>query len=168
MVVAYRLFYDVFVPGNTTELANARAIFVRQLLTRSEVEERELTEGWSPRFVRGLVGQGDDQGLVGRSAFPMEMQRRMDDGGTTTVQLMRDLAAGEQRKIGSTGLVLALAEEAQERARQETDRQRQILADARAAERVVEQLRENRAATAAREEARRQQNLMDEAARKPS
>ncbi|MFM7777895.1 MAG: hypothetical protein ACKPB8_03895 [Alphaproteobacteria bacterium] len=62
----------------------------------------------------------------------------------------------------------AAAEEAQERAQQETDRQRQILADARAAERVVEQLRENRAAEAAREEARRQQNLMDEAARKPS
>ena len=62
----------------------------------------------------------------------------------------------------------AAAEEAQARAQQETDRQRQILADARAAERVVEQLRENRAAEAAREEARRQQNLMDEAARKPS
>jgi hypothetical protein len=34
----------------------------------------------------------------------------------STVQLMRDLAAGEHRKIGSTGLVLALAEEAQEQA----------------------------------------------------
>jgi len=33
---------------------------------------------------------------------------------------------------------------------------------------VVEKLRENRAAEAAREEARRQQILMDEAARKPS
>jgi flagellar biosynthesis chaperone FliJ len=42
-----------------------------------------------------------------------------------------------------------------------------MLAEARAAERVVEKLRENRAAEAAREEARRQQNLMDEAARKP-
>jgi flagellar export protein FliJ len=62
----------------------------------------------------------------------------------------------------------AAAEEAQERARQETDRQRQILADARAAERVVEKLRENRAAEAARDEARREQILMDEAARKPS
>ena len=61
----------------------------------------------------------------------------------------------------------AMAEEAQERARQETDHQRQILADARAAERVVEKLRENRAAAAAREEARREQNVMDEAARKP-
>jgi len=61
----------------------------------------------------------------------------------------------------------AAAEEEQARARQETDRQRQILADARAQERVVEKLRENRAAEAAREEARREQNLMDEAARKP-
>ena len=60
----------------------------------------------------------------------------------------------------------AAAREAEERARQATDRQRQILADARAAERVVEKLRENRAAEAAREEARREQNLMDEAARK--
>ena len=62
----------------------------------------------------------------------------------------------------------AAAHQAQERARQATDRQRQMLADARAAERVVEKLRENRAAEAAREEARREQNLMDEAARKPS
>lgn len=61
----------------------------------------------------------------------------------------------------------AAAKEEQARARQETDRQRQMLADARAAERVVEKLRENRAAEAAREEARREQNLMDEAARKP-
>jgi flagellar export protein FliJ len=61
----------------------------------------------------------------------------------------------------------AAAQEEQARARQETDRQRQILADARAQERVVEKLRENRAAEAAREEARREQNLMDEAARKP-
>ncbi len=59
------------------------------------------------------------------------------------------------------------AQQAQEEARQQTDRQRQILADARAAERVVEKLRENRAAEAAREEARREQNLMDEAGRKP-
>ncbi|MGI9129274.1 MAG: flagellar FliJ family protein [Roseomonas sp.] len=58
------------------------------------------------------------------------------------------------------------AQQAEEQARQATDRQRQILADARAAERVVEKLRENRAAEAAREEARREQNLMDEAARK--
>lgn len=34
----------------------------------------------------------------------------------STVQLMRDLEAGEHRKIGSTGLVLALAEQAEERA----------------------------------------------------
>ena len=61
----------------------------------------------------------------------------------------------------------ATAQEAEESARQATDRQRQMLADARAAERVVEKLRENRAAEAAREEARREQNLMDEAARKP-
>jgi flagellar export protein FliJ len=61
----------------------------------------------------------------------------------------------------------AAAKEEQARARQETDRQRQMLADARAAERVVEKLRENRAAEAARDEARREQNLMDEAARKP-
>ena len=61
----------------------------------------------------------------------------------------------------------AAAQEEQARARQETDRQRQILADARAQERVVEKLREIRAAEAAREEARREQNLMDEAARKP-
>jgi len=62
----------------------------------------------------------------------------------------------------------ASAQEAEESARRATDRQRQMLADARAAERVVEKLRENRAAEAAREEARREQNLMDEAARKPS
>jgi len=61
----------------------------------------------------------------------------------------------------------AAAEEGKERARQATDRQRQMLADARAAERVVEKLRENRAAEEARDEARREQNLMDEAARKP-
>jgi flagellar export protein FliJ len=61
----------------------------------------------------------------------------------------------------------AAAQEAEASARQATDRQRQMLAEARAAERVVEKLRENHAAEAAREEARREQNRMDEAARKP-
>ena len=61
----------------------------------------------------------------------------------------------------------AAAYAAQKNAQHATDRQRQMLAEARAAERVVVKLRENRAAEAAREEARREQNQMDEAARKP-
>lgn len=81
----------------------------------------------------------------------------------TSEGLNPNLGAFVQKALEDRGA----AQEEQERARLATDRQRQMLSDARAAERVVDKLRENRAAEAEREEARREQIRMDEAARKP-
>lgn len=118
--------------------------------------------------LRRLEAQAERRALAERLAAEATAQQAVTDAEQALRQessegLNPNLGAFIQKALDDR----ASAKEEQARARQETDRQRQMLADARAAERVVEKLRENRAAEAAREEARREQNLMDEAARKP-
>ena len=118
--------------------------------------------------LRRLEAQAERRALAERLAAEATAQQAVTDAEQALRQessegLNPNLGAFIQKALDDR----AAAKEEQARARQETDRQRQMLADARAAERVVEKLRENRAAEAAREEARREQNLMDEAARKP-
>ena len=118
--------------------------------------------------LRRLEAQAERRALAERLAAEATAQQAVTDAEQALRQessegLNPNLGAFIQKALDDR----AAAKEEQARARQATDRQRQMLADARAAERVVEKLRENRAAEAAREEARREQNLMDEAARKP-
>ena len=118
--------------------------------------------------LRRLEAQAERRALAERLAAEATAQQAVTDAEQALRQessegLNPNLGAFIQKALDDR----AAAKEEQARARQETDRQRQMLADARAAERVVEKLRENRAAEAAREEARREQNRMDEAARKP-
>ena len=118
--------------------------------------------------LRRLEAQAERRALAERLAAEATAQQAVTDAEQALRQessegLNPNLGAFIQKALDDR----ATAKEEQARARQETDRQRQMLADARAVERVVEKLRENRAAEAAREEARREQNLMDEAARKP-
>jgi flagellar export protein FliJ len=118
--------------------------------------------------LRRLEAQAERRALAERLAAEATAQQAVTDAEQALRQessegLNPNLGAFIQKALDDR----AAAKEEQARARQETDHQRQRLADARAAERVVEKLRENRAAEAAREEARREQNLMDEAARKP-
>ncbi|MCA3381534.1 MAG: hypothetical protein ING08_14980 [Roseomonas sp.] len=118
--------------------------------------------------LRRLEAQAERRALAEKLAAEAAAQQALAAAGQRLRQessegLNPQLGAFVQKALDDR----AAAEEGKERARQATDRQRQMLADARAAERVVEKLRENRAAEEARDEARRQQNLMDEAARKP-
>jgi flagellar export protein FliJ len=118
--------------------------------------------------LRRLEAQAERRALAEKLAAEAAAQQAVHAAEQTLRQessegLNPNLGAFIQKALNDR----AAAQDAEASARQATDRQRQMLADARAAERVVEKLRENRAAEAAREEARREQNLMDEAARKP-
>ncbi len=118
--------------------------------------------------LRRLEAQAERRALAGKLAAEAAAEQTLAAAEQALRQessegLNPQLGAFIQKALEDRGAAKA----EQQRAEQETDRQRQMLADARAAERVVEKLRENRAAEVAREEARRQQILMDEAARKP-
>ena len=118
--------------------------------------------------LRRLEAQAERRALAEKLAAEAAAQQAVHAAEQTLRQessegLNPNLGAFIQKALNDR----AAAQDAEASARHATDRQRQMLADARAAERVVEKLRENRAAEAAREEARREQNLMDEAARKP-
>ena len=55
VVEALRLFRDVFVPPNTTELADAEAIHRRVLLSPDRVKAMEEDEGWSKDFIKAVI-----------------------------------------------------------------------------------------------------------------
>lgn len=70
---ALRLYEDVFLPANTTDLQSARVIFLRHWYSEVELREKVASEGWSEEFVDKLVGhrfgESDKGGHEGESAF---------------------------------------------------------------------------------------------------
>ncbi len=54
-IAALRLNEDIFFPGNTTDLQRSRVIFVREWLTRVELEARKRTMGYSEAFVNAVL-----------------------------------------------------------------------------------------------------------------
>lgn len=63
-ITALRLFEDVFVPADTTSLADAEMLLHREWLTEVQVRERERTHGYSPKFVEQLLKQGGKTGFI--------------------------------------------------------------------------------------------------------
>lgn len=69
-VEARRLFQDFFVPVNTGEFSRARVWFEHEWLSKAEVLERQVSQGWSDGFVTKLIGRrGDTNGLEGTPTF---------------------------------------------------------------------------------------------------
>ena len=54
-VRALKLFEDVLVPLETTDIQSARAIFIRDWLTEAEVRQRALTEGWDKDWTEAVI-----------------------------------------------------------------------------------------------------------------
>jgi hypothetical protein len=64
-LAALKLFEDVLFPSNTpTDLQRARAVYMVQTLTASEVREKEHSEGWSPEFIEEVLKRESE------AAFP--------------------------------------------------------------------------------------------------
>lgn len=64
-----RLNVNCFIQSNVRDLNRASGIYVIEHLTRSEVEERAMAEGWSRAFLDELVGKDGEEGAKGSSAF---------------------------------------------------------------------------------------------------
>jgi hypothetical protein len=70
---ALRLYEDVFIPTNTTDIQRARCVVLREWYSKPEILERAAVEGWSDSFVSQLL-YGDSTskegcGAEGQSAF---------------------------------------------------------------------------------------------------
>ena len=62
-LTAYRLFEDVFFPQNTTDIQRARVIFVREWLSETELQEREVSQGYSPKFIKEVLKHEGESGF---------------------------------------------------------------------------------------------------------
>ncbi len=74
-ISALRLNEDWFIPINTTDFQTARIYFEAEWLSKSEVIERQISQGWSESFVKKVIGRmGSDGrragGFEGVAAFP--------------------------------------------------------------------------------------------------
>ena len=58
---AKRLYQDVFIPQNTTD--HVRIMFEPEWLTKTQIEERAATEGWSDAFRDGVLEHEGEPGL---------------------------------------------------------------------------------------------------------
>ena len=59
-LTAHRLFEDIFIPANTTDIQRSRAVFIREWLSEAEMRERVLTHGYSREYVeKALEYEGE-------------------------------------------------------------------------------------------------------------
>ena len=68
--VAHRLYEDVFVAGNVTNLERAEVVFRREWMTETEVREKGITEEWPEEFVDEVI-----ESTEGMTAVPETDQR---------------------------------------------------------------------------------------------
>jgi hypothetical protein len=74
-IEALRLNEDWFIPLNTTEFQTARVWFKAQWLTKTQIIERKISEGWSDEFIEKVIGKRQKDGSragghEGEAAFP--------------------------------------------------------------------------------------------------
>tara|TARA_B100000886_G_scaffold303110_1_gene233573 strand:- start:16170 stop:18299 length:2130 start_codon:yes stop_codon:yes gene_type:complete len=62
--VAHRLYEDVFVDANCTELDRARVIMRREWLSETELRDKIMTEGFSEEFVEAILEKSEGQSGV--------------------------------------------------------------------------------------------------------
>jgi len=74
-IQALRLYEDWFIPLNTTEFQSAKIYFVASWLSKTQIIERAVAEGWSDDFVEGVIGKrkadgSREGGQEAAAAFP--------------------------------------------------------------------------------------------------
>jgi len=72
---AKRLNEDWFIPLNTTEFQKARIYFEAEWLTKTQIIERKISQGWSDAFIEKVIGELQKDGTrqgghEGEAAFP--------------------------------------------------------------------------------------------------
>lgn len=78
-ICAYRLYEDIFLPNNTTDLQRSRCIFLREWLSEVELKERGVSYGYSEEFIDETLKQ------EAKTAFPT-YRRAPGDGELVLAQ----------------------------------------------------------------------------------
>jgi len=83
-IQAKRLYEDWFIPLNTREFQNARVYFEAEWLSKPQIIERKISEGWSDAFVAGVIGKREKDGSrqgghEGAAAFPEYVRNDSSD-----------------------------------------------------------------------------------------
>jgi hypothetical protein len=81
---AKRFFEDFYLPMNTRDYPSARMVFMPEWMSRTEILERAREEGWSEKFVEGVLGKPTadgkrEHGQEGVATFK-EYHSRSEDG----------------------------------------------------------------------------------------
>jgi len=61
-IQAKRLYEDWYIPLNTTEFQKARVYFESEWLTKTQIIERKISQGWSDSFVEAVIGKRQSDG----------------------------------------------------------------------------------------------------------
>jgi hypothetical protein len=61
-IQAKRLYEDWYIPLNTTEFQKARVYFEAEWLTKTQIIERKISQGWSDSFVEAVIGKRQSDG----------------------------------------------------------------------------------------------------------
>lgn len=74
-IQAKRLNEDWFIPLNTTDFQSARVWFEAEWLTKTQIIERKISQGWSDDFIEKVIGERQTDGSragghEGSAAFP--------------------------------------------------------------------------------------------------
>jgi len=88
-VCAHRLFQDLFIPSNCTDIQEAPYIHRRCLLTKGQVQTRQRVEGWSDEFVTALLEKRGQSAFTEADAIE-ESISEMTRNSTDTTERLRD------------------------------------------------------------------------------
>lgn len=83
MITAYRLFEDIFFPANTVNFERCRCFFLREWMSKTEVQETRWSRGYSEEFI-GKVLEHE-----GQTGFPLIFNRPEGVTGDYSGQLIR-------------------------------------------------------------------------------
>lgn len=86
-IQAKRLNEDWFIPLNTTEFQQARIFFEAEWLTKTQIIEHKISQGWNDAFIDKVIGKRQSDGTrqgghEGEAAFPEYV--RDENGNITT------------------------------------------------------------------------------------
>lgn len=93
-VVAMRPNEEIFIPPDTTDLQTARGIYRRELLSESQLVEREKTYGWSKKWIAAMLKKQ-------RGNVTLDIDAQYNRGGTraTTVNSAGALTTRNQFEV---------------------------------------------------------------------
>ena len=95
-IVAHRPFVDIFFPLDADDIQRARGVYVREWLTRTELQAREHTDGWDPKWIEAMLTNAK-----GKAALPDADDAELRSGTEATAPHAEDFEVWTARYSAS-------------------------------------------------------------------